>query len=136
MNYFLAKSEPDTYSIADLKRDGKTTWDGVKNPQALQAIRSMRSGDRILIYHSGGVSAIVGWATAVSDPRPDPEDPKLTVIDLQFGGEFPAPTALASIKATGQFADFRLVRQSRLSTMAVPGEFIEWLRSQYKGIKF
>ena len=63
MNYFLAKSEPGVYSIDDLKRDHKTTWDGVTNPQAVRAIREMKPGDRVFIYHSGGISAIVGLAT-------------------------------------------------------------------------
>ena len=55
MNYFLAKSEPGTYSIDDLERDRKTVWDGVTNPQAVRAIRSMKPGDKVFIYHSGGV---------------------------------------------------------------------------------
>src|SRR3954466_8444510 len=66
MRFFLAKTEPGTYSIDDLERDRRTTWDGVTNPQAVKTIRSMQPGDRVFLYHSGGVSAVVGLAVAVS----------------------------------------------------------------------
>jgi len=136
MSYFLAKSEPATYSLADLAREKQTTWDGVRNPQALKAIRSMKKGDTLLIYHSGGDSALVGWAKMVSDARPDPKDAKLAVVDVQYGGEFPEPTTLAQVKTSGLFPNFALVRQSRLSTMEVPEEFIDWLRARYPKTKF
>ena len=70
MAYFLAKTEPGAYSIDDLERDGETVWDGVKNAAALLAIRAMQPGDIVLIYHSGGESAIVGTAEVISEPRP------------------------------------------------------------------
>ena len=76
MAYFLAKSEPDVYSIDDLEHDKRTVWDGVKNPQAVNAIREMKSGDRVFIYHSGGVSSVVGIANVKSDARDDPKNPK------------------------------------------------------------
>ena len=126
--YFLAKSDPDDYGLDELERDGQTTWDGVKNPQALAALRTMRQGDCVLVYHSGGISAIVGWAYAASDPRPDPQQEKLSVIDLRFGGRLAEPVPLSRIKAEPGFADFALVRQGRLSTMAVPAAFIQWLK--------
>ena len=66
MSYYLAKTEPGTYSIEDLEREGRTVWDGVTNPLAVRAIREMRPDDRVLIYHSGGVSAIVGLAAVRS----------------------------------------------------------------------
>ena len=69
MNYFLAKTEPGTYSLDDLERDRRTSWDGVTNPQAVRAIREMRPGDLVFIYHSGGVSSVVGMATVKSQPR-------------------------------------------------------------------
>ena len=62
MEYFLAKTDPETYSLEDLEREKRTVWDGVANPQALRAIREMKPGDRVLIYHSGGESAVVGLA--------------------------------------------------------------------------
>src|SRR5271157_3542906 len=75
MKHFLAKTDPETYSIDDLEREEKTTWDGVTNAQAVRAIREMRPGDCVFIYHSGGVSGIVGLATVRSDPRADPNSP-------------------------------------------------------------
>lgn len=131
MNYFLAKSEPGVYSIDQLKQDGETVWDGVKNPQAVQAIRSMRKGDRVFIYHSGGVSAIVGLAEVVGPPRDDPKEPKSAVVDLRYRSYIDPPVTLAAIKGSGLFADWSLVRQSRLSTMAVPEKFVQWMKEQY-----
>src|SRR4029077_12162894 len=86
MSYFLAKTDPDTYSIDDLEREHKTAWDGVTNPQAVRTIREMRPGDRIFLYHSGGLSAVVGMATVRSESRPDPKNPKSAVVDLEFTG--------------------------------------------------
>ena len=80
MKYFLAKTDPETYSVDDLERDGRTVWDGVKNPQALRAIREMKPGDRVFIYHSMGDAKIVGLAEVASEPRPDPQNDKLTVV--------------------------------------------------------
>ena len=127
MKYFLAKTEPDTYSIDNLKTDKKTVWDGVKNAQAVRAIREMRPGDRVLIYHSGGVSSIVGVATVRSEPRDDPKNPKSAVVELEFHSKLDQPVSLADVKASKKFEDFALVRQSRLSTMAVPDAFVTWL---------
>ena len=133
MNYFLAKSEPGTYSIDDLERDRKTVWDGVTNPQAVRAIRSMKPGDKVFIYHSGGVSAVVGIATVRSEPREDPKNPKSAIVDLEFAARFEKPVSLAEIKQSKQFDDWALVRQGRLSTMAVPAEFVAWLRKHNPG---
>lgn len=131
MNYFLAKSEPGVYSIDQLKKDGETVWDGVKNPQAVQAIRSMSKGDRVFIYHSGGVSAIVGLAEVVGLPRDDPKEPKSAVVDLRYRSHIDPPVTLAEIKGSGLFADWSLVRQGRLSTMAAPENFVQWMRKKY-----
>ena len=128
MRYFLAKTDPETYAVADLERDKKTVWDGVRNPQALRAIKEMQPGDRVYIYHSGGDAAIVGLAEVASPPRPDPNDPKLTVVDFVYVGRIEPPVTLASIKASGKFNDWALVRQGRLSTMAVPESFVKWMK--------
>src|SRR5215831_8312528 len=108
MKYFLAKTDPDTYSLEDLKRDGRTVWDGVKNPQALRAIREMRQGDLIFIYHSGSEAAVVGLARATGDARADPKDAKLTVVDVEFITQLEPPTTLREIKESGRFADWPL----------------------------
>ena len=131
MRYFLAKTEASVYSISDLARDARTTWDGVRNAQALAAIRTMQPGDRVFIYHSTGESAIVGLAKVASEPRPDPQDPKLAIVDLAFVAKLDPPTTLAEVKGSGLFPDFALVRQSRLSTMAVPETFVDWVRARY-----
>ena len=135
MSYFLAKTDPETYSIEDLARERKTVWDGVRNPQALRAIRSMHVGDRVFIYHSMGNAAVVGLAKVVSEPRPDPRDPKLTVVDLEYLSTLEPPTTLREIKDSGLFADWALVRQGRLSTMSAPDAFAEWLRARYPKAK-
>src|SRR5277367_1239809 len=98
MNYFLAKTEPTTYSIDDLERDRRTSWDGVTNPQAVRAIREMKPGDIVFIYHSGGVSSVVGMATVKSQPHDDQKNPKSAVVDLEFGGRLDSPVTLAEIK--------------------------------------
>jgi predicted RNA-binding protein with PUA-like domain len=131
MQYYLAKTDPETYSVDDLEREGKTVWDGVSNPQALRAIREMRPGDRVFIYHSGGKSAVVGLARVISEPRTDPKKPSLPVVDLQFERRLDPPTSLQEIKASKQFNDWSLVRQGRLSTMAAPDSFVEWMRKKY-----
>ena len=135
MKYFLAKTDPETYSIQDLERQKKTVWDGVKNPQALRAIREMKPGDRVFVYHSSGESQIVGLAEVVSPPRPDPKDAKLTVVDFAFLQRIDPPATLAEIKGTGQFNDWSLVRQSRLSTMPAPDSFVAWMRKKYPKAK-
>src|SRR5581483_4437428 len=109
MSYFLAKTDPDTYSIDDLEREKRTTWDGVTNPQAVKVIRSMQPGDRVFVYHSGGVSGVVGLATVKSQARDDPKNPKSAVVDLQYDGRLDPPVTLAEIKQSGEFADWALV---------------------------
>jgi predicted RNA-binding protein with PUA-like domain len=127
--YFLAKTDPETYSIEQFEREGRTVWDGVRNPQALRAIRDMKAGDRVYIYHSMSDAAIVGVADIVEDGRPDPKDPKLAVADFRFRCRVEPPVTLREIKQSGLFDDWALVRQSRLSTMAAPAKFVLWMQS-------
>jgi predicted RNA-binding protein with PUA-like domain len=131
MAYFLAKTDPETYSLDDLQREKRTSWDGVNNPQAVRAIREMRPGDSVFVYHSGGVSGVVGMATVRSEPRDDPKNPKSAVVDLEFSGRLEPSTSLAEIKQSKKFEDWALVRQGRLSTMAAPAKFVEWMRTRY-----
>jgi predicted RNA-binding protein with PUA-like domain len=131
MRYFLAKTDPETYSIDQLEREKKAVWDGVTNPQAVRAIRSMKSGDRVFIYHSGGISGVVGMAAIRSDGHDDPKNPKSAVADFEFLCRLEPATTLAEIKQSGEFDDWALVRQSRLSTMEAPGKFVDWMRSRY-----
>jgi len=135
MPQFLAKTDPETYSIEQFSSEGKTVWDGVSNPQAVNAIKAMKKGDSVYIYHSGGVSAIVGLARVVSAPRPDENNPKLYVVEMEFLSRVEPPVRLSEIKATGLFNDWALIRQGRLSTMAAPPEFTDWMRARYPGLK-
>jgi len=130
MAYFLAKTDPKTYSIDDLERDKTTVWDGVRSAAALLAIRAMHPEDEVLIYHSQGEAAIVGLARVVSEPRPDPNDPKSWVVDLTFVRRFSQPITLHEIKESHLFDDWALVRQGRLSTMSVPENVLAWLEEK------
>ena len=121
MSYWLLKTEPSTYSIGDLEREKKAVWDGVSNPLALKHIRGMKKGDLAFVYHSGAEKSIVGIADISSDPYPDPKqkDPKLVVMEIKFAERLRQPVSLAAIKTRKEFADFALVRMSRLSVMPV-----------------
>src|SRR5690349_13359379 len=96
--YFLAKTDPDTYSIDDLEQEKRTVWDGVTNSQAVRAIRDMKPGAHVFLYHSGGQSQIMGLAVVKSDPRDDPKNPKSAVVDLEFLSRLEPPATLAEIK--------------------------------------
>ncbi len=121
MAHWLLKTEPSTYSYQDLERDRKATWDGVSNNLALKHIRSMKIGDLALIYHSGEEKAVVGVAEITSDAHPDPKrkDEKLVVVDLKAKEKLKYPVTLAVVKSHREFAQFELVRMSRLSVMPV-----------------
>jgi predicted RNA-binding protein with PUA-like domain len=136
MKYYVAKSEPSVYSIDDLERDRKTVWDGVTNPRAVKAIRAMKPGDRVFLYHSGGVRAVVGIANVLSEGRADAGNPKSAVVDLAYGGRLDPPTSLAEVKQSGKFDDWALVRQPRLSTMEAPAGFVEWMHARYPKAEF
>ena len=135
MGYFLAKTDPDTYSLTDFERERRTVWDGVTNPQAVRTIREMRPGDVVFLYHSGAAAAVVGLAKALSEGRPDPKNPKSAVVDLEFSGSLDPPTTLADIKASQKFNEWALVRQGRLSTMPAPETFVDWMRARYPKLK-
>jgi predicted RNA-binding protein with PUA-like domain len=135
MQYFLAKTDPQTYSSDDFARDKSTVWDGVTNVQAVQVIRAMRPGDQVFIYHSQGESAIVALAKVKGAPRPDPSNAKSWVVEMQFLRSIDPPATLSEIKSSGLFDDWALVRQGRLSTMAAPESFVNWMRERYPALK-
>lgn len=130
MAYFLAKTEPGTYSIDDLKREGTAAWDGVRNPAAVNAIKAMKPGDTVIIYHSGPETAVAGLAEVVSPPRPAKDDPRSWVADFKYVRHAKRRVTLREIKESHEFDDWALVRQGRLSTMAAPVAFWKWLREQ------
>lgn len=135
MSYFLAKTDPETYSIDDLERDKVTTWDGVHSYQAIAVIKSWKPGDTVFVYHSQGETKIVGMMEVVGKPYKDPNDARgiSWAAKVRFIKKFPPKNqvSLAEIKAAGIFKDFALVRQSRLSTMACPDNFVEWIKTRH-----
>jgi len=120
-NKWLFKEEPTHYSFADFRKDGKTTWEGVKNPVAQKNLRQVKKGDTIFYYHTGKEKAVVGIAKAASSAYLDPKnkDGKAVVVDIVPVKALPQPVTLAAIKALASFKDFDLVRLPRLSVMPV-----------------
>jgi predicted RNA-binding protein with PUA-like domain len=123
---WLLKTEPSAYGYDDLEREGRTTWDGVSNLVALKNLRSMKEGDRAVIYHTGDERSAVGLAEVVRSAYADPKrgDPKLVVVDLVPRGRFKRPVTLDEIKSLALFNDSPLVRQGRLSV--VPLTAAQW----------
>ena len=119
MAHFLVKTEPSTYSFADLERDKRTVWDGVSNPVALRHLATIRKGDIVAIYHTGDEKQAVGLAIAASDAYPDPKlkDPKRPVVDLKADRALPKPVTLAQVKADAVLKGTDLARLPRLSVI-------------------
>jgi predicted RNA-binding protein with PUA-like domain len=116
---WLLKTEPGTYSYADLEREGRAVWDGVSNPVALRNLRAMKAGEGAFVYHTGDERAVVGRATVVKAAYPDPRagSERLVVVDLEPAGRLARPVTLDAIKKLPLFADSPLVRQGRLSVV-------------------
>jgi predicted RNA-binding protein with PUA-like domain len=125
---FLLKTEPTTYSLADLEREGRTAWDGVRNHLAMRYLREMQLGDQAFIYHSVNEKQVVGIAKVVGTARKDPKDATGTFdcVDIAFERRLKKPVTLAQFKAAG-WNDFDLVRMSRLSCMVMPEDVRLWL---------
>ena len=119
MNYWLLKTEPDSYSWSDLVRDKKTVWDGVRNFQARSNMKKMEKGDVVFIYHTGDEKAIVGQANVTKSAYPDPKDADWVVVELSAGKALKKPVSLAQIKSDKRLSDMVLVRASRLSVQPV-----------------
>ena len=130
---WLLKTEPSTYSFDQLERDGRATWDGVRNPAALNHLRAMQKGDEALIYHTGDEKSVIGIARVTAGGYPDPADPKLVVVDLVPVGRLTTPVSLAAIKKDPRFADMPLVRISRLSVMPVSAAHWKLIMDMGKG---
>lgn len=118
---YLLKTEPSTYSFADLQREKSTIWDGVTNPVALKYLRGMQKDDRLIIYHTGDEKSAVGTASVVSVDASDPKNPQ---VKIKVGKAIARPVSLAEMKANKAFADSPLVRQGRLSV--VPLNAAQW----------
>jgi predicted RNA-binding protein with PUA-like domain len=120
-NHWLLKTEPSTYSWADLEREKNAVWDGVTNPVALKHIAAMKPGDDALIYHTGEERAVVGLARVTKAAYQDPKanDAKLLVVELAPVKRVARPVTLADIKADPMFQESPLVRQGRLSVVSL-----------------
>jgi len=119
---YLLKTEPSTYSFADLQKEKTTVWDGVSNPVALKYLRGMKSGERLVIYHTGDEKSAVGTASVVSVDASDARNPQ---VKIKVGPPIAKPKTLADVKASSVFSESPLVRQGRLSVVPLN-------ESQYK----
>jgi predicted RNA-binding protein with PUA-like domain len=111
---YLLKTEPSTYSFADLQKEKTTVWDGVSNPVALKNMRGMKPGERLVIYHTGDEKSAVGTATVVSVDTSDARNPQ---VKIKVGKAIAKPVTLAEAKSSPLFADSPLARQGRLSVV-------------------
>jgi len=119
MNYWLVKTEPDSYAWSNLVKDKKTVWDGVRNFQARSNMKKMEKGDAVFFYHTGTEKAIVGEAKVTKAAYPDPTDAEWVVIELASVKSLKKPVTLAQIKSDKRLSDMVLVRASRLSVQPV-----------------
>jgi predicted RNA-binding protein with PUA-like domain len=119
MARFLVKTEPSTYSYANLQRDKRTVWDGISNPVALRNLATVKKGDTVIVYHTGDEKQAVGLAVAASDAYPDPKlgDPKRLVVDLAADRALRKPVTLAQVKADAVLKTNDLARLPRLSVI-------------------
>src|ERR1700722_9075617 len=122
---YLLKTEPSTYSFADLQREKTTVWDGVSNPVALKNLRGMKPGERLVIYHTGDEKSAVGTATVVSVDATDAKNPQ---VKITAGKANRKPVTLAEAKANRLFAEFPLARQGRLRVVSLTGTPFKFLQ--------
>jgi predicted RNA-binding protein with PUA-like domain len=124
MAYWLMKSEPESYSWADLVRDGGTEWDGVRNNAARLHLRAMKKGDEAFLYHSMSDKTVVGIMRITREAQPDPKDAGWLSVRVEPVQALKRPVTLAEIKAEPKLSKMELIRQSRLSVAPVRDE--EW----------
>ncbi|WP_165324500.1 EVE domain-containing protein [Rhizorhabdus phycosphaerae] len=131
MPHWLVKSEPNSYSFADLQRDGHTIWDGVRNNAAALHLKAMRVGDKLFVYHSQEGLAVVGIARVAREAYPDPSDAagRFVAVEIEPVRALARPVTLAEMKAEPALAGMAMLRQSRLSVSPVTdGEWSTILR--------
>ena len=117
MNYWLVKQEPEAYSFDDLIKDGKTDWTGVRNYQARNNLRAMKTGDKVLFYHSVSEKEVVGLAEVSRTEFPDPLDEKWIAVEIKPVEKLAKPISLEQIKAEKSLENVALIKHSRLSVM-------------------
>ncbi|MDA0208294.1 MAG: EVE domain-containing protein [bacterium] len=125
MNYWLMKTEPSTYSWEDLKNDGETYWDGVRNYGARNHMCAMKTGDLVIIYHSVNEKTLCGIAKVVKEAYRDhtAEKGDWSMVDIAPVEDMP-PVTLADVKANPKLKEMVLVTNSRLSVQPLKKE--EW----------
>jgi predicted RNA-binding protein with PUA-like domain len=121
---YLLKTEPGSYSVDDLARDGETVWDGVRNALAVKMLAGMKRGEMLVIYHTGTERRTVGLAKVVNADASDPKNP---VIRLKFVKKTKTPRTLQEIKAQSLFARSPLLTQGRLSVVPLSEAQYAWL---------
>jgi predicted RNA-binding protein with PUA-like domain len=121
MNYWLFKTEPESWSWEDQKKKGAAgeEWTGVRNFQARSNMKKMKKGDRGFFYHTGDEKRVVGIVEVVREAHPESKAPEWECVDLKAVMEVPKPVTLAAIKADKSLADMVLVKNSRLSVQPV-----------------
>jgi predicted RNA-binding protein with PUA-like domain len=122
MNYWLVKTEPDTYSWDNLVEDKKTTWDGVRNFQARSHLKAMKKGDKVFFYHTGDEKAIIGIGSVNREHFEDPKDKEWAAVEISSGKRLKNPVTLAQIKADKRLSNMVLVKAARLSVQPVREE--------------
>jgi predicted RNA-binding protein with PUA-like domain len=122
MNYWLLKTEPETFSWDDLTRDKKAVWDGVRNFQARSNLKAMKKGDWAFFYHTGDEKSVVGIAEVIREFYPEPQDPDWVAVDLKPVRKLKSPVALSTIKADKNLSGMVLVKVARLSVQPVKKE--------------
>ena len=133
--YWLVKQEPETYSWSDFLSDGGTDWTGVRNYQARNNLRKMKTGERVLFYHSGKDKAVVGLAEVVKSAYPDPttDDEQWVAVDLKPIKALKNPVPLAAIRYDKRLSQLPLIRQSQLSVMSLTKDEFEILVATGEG---
>ena len=117
--YWLVKSEPESFSWQDFVTEKTTHWTGVRNYQARINLRGMKKGDQVLFYHSGAGKEVVGVARVLKGAYPEPGAEEWTCVDLEVDHPLAAPVSLQSIKGDKKLSDLILVKNTRLSVMPV-----------------
>ena len=127
--HWMVKQEPETYSWEDFVRDGSTDWTGVRNYQARNSLREMKTGDQVLFYHSGKDKAVVGLAEVVHGPYEDPtaDDAQWVAVDLKPIKAFAKPVPLPAIRYDKRLSGLPLIKQSQLSVMPLTRDEFEIL---------
>jgi len=125
-SHWLVKSEPKKYAFADLQRDGRTVWDGVRNNQAALHLKAMKVGDEAFFYHSQIGLEVVGIARVTKEAFPDPTDAAGRFVAVEFAPVRPLkrPVTLKAMKVNPALAGMAMFRQSRLSVCPIAAE--EW----------